>query len=160
MFVYARDIPFGERMLWASVIRRAIFDFILYKGLRQHSLEWKRSCQYLFTPDQTYENGYSFEEVCELFGWEPDYLRRRISKLTRADIRRMETSDVRDEFVYNEIAAVVEQTERWKTENFAAPFLPLYKYNREYREKLRPRIVRRESHLGEVVPMMQWQAAM
>ena len=160
MFVYARNIPFEDRLLWASVLRRAVFDYVLYKGVRQHSLEWKRAYQYVYSPGMKYENGFSFEEVCEIFNWDPDYLRRKIPLLTRADIKKMETTAVRDEFVFNEISSLVEQTERWKTEKFAAPFLPLYKYNRETREKMRPRLVREEKYLGTVVPMVQWQAAM
>ena len=159
MFHYSKDIPFEEKMLWVAVLRRAVFDYVLYKGVRQFSLEWKRAYQYLYTPGMKYENGYSFEEVCELFSWDCDYLRRKIPLLTRADIKKMETTAVRDEFVFNEISSVVEQTERWKTERFAAPFLPLYKYNREVREKLKPRVVQMESHICSIIPMVQWQVA-
>jgi hypothetical protein len=63
-------------MLWAAVLRRAVFDYVLYKGVRQHSLEWKYAFRYIFSEKQEYDNGLSFEEVCELFAWDADYLRR------------------------------------------------------------------------------------
>jgi hypothetical protein len=157
MFVYCRDVPFEEKMLWASVLRRAVFDYVLYRGVRQHSLEWKRAFQYVFTPNQKYDNGFSFDEVCELFGWDPDYLRRKVTTLTRADVKKIETSQVREEFVFDIITSAAEQTERWKTENFAAPFLPLYKYALSYRDQMKPRVVRRETFLC-MIPRVQWQA--
>jgi len=158
MFSYARDLPFSEKMFWAAVLRRAVFDYVLYKGVRRHALAWKHAAQYIFEPGLRYENGLSFEEVCELFDWNAGYLRRMTTQLTRADIKKMETTQLREEFVYDAAASVVRQTERWKTENFATPFLPLYRYNEEYREKFRPKVVERETLLGSI-PMVQWQAA-
>lgn len=157
-FEYARDIPYEEKMLWANVLRRAVFDYALYKGVRSHRLEWQRACQYVFTVGLRYEDGVSFEEVCELFNWDPNWIRRLVTKLTRADIKKMETTQFREDFVFDVVQAVVENTERWKTSNFAAPFLPLYHYNAEYREKMKPRTVYRESILQTSAPIVQWQA--
>jgi len=160
MFCYAKDLPFSERMFWAAVLRRAVFDYVLYKGSRRHALDWKRAAQYIFEPGLRYENGLSFEEVCELFSWEADYLRRMTTQLTRSDIKKMETTQLRGEFVYDAASSVVRQTERWKTENFATPFLPLYhRYTEEYREKFRPKVVGREDLKLGAVPMVQWQSA-
>jgi hypothetical protein len=158
-FKYAKELPFSDRMLWAAVLRRAVFDYVLYKGVRSHSIEWKKAFQYIFTEGLRYENGVSFEEVCELFGWNPDYLRRLTTMLTRSDIKKMETTQFREDFVYDIVKVAVEQTEKWKTSNFAAPFLPLYKFNKEHREKLRPRVISRESFLGTSLQMVQWQEA-
>jgi len=157
-YTYAYELPYEHKILWAAVLRRAVFDYVLYKGSGPHSLEWKRAFQYIFTRGVRYDNGVSFEEVCELFGWDPDYLRRLATRLTRADIKKMETTQFREDFVFDAVQVLVEQTEKWKTSNFAAPFLPLYKYNEECREKLRPRVVRRETYLGSVTPIVQWQA--
>jgi len=157
MFGLKDDLPFSYKLLWASVLRRAVFDYILYKGMRSHSLEWKQAFQYIFVPNQSYENGLAFEEVCEVFGWDPDYLRRITTKLTRSDVKKMDTTQFKDEFVYDAITAVVAQTERWKTERFAAPFLPLYQYGKKYREGLKPRLVCRETFLL-FPPMVQWEA--
>lgn len=155
-FKNIEDISFSDRMLWASVLRRAVFDYVLYKGSARKALDWKRAYQYIFVEELDYDEGLSFEEVCALFSWEPDYLRRMTSKLTRADIKKMETTQFREEFVYDTVSLVVEQTERWKTSNFAVPFLPITKYSEETRQKLKPRVVHKESLLGPTVPMVQW----
>ena len=152
------DVPYGSKMLWASVLRRSIFDYVLYKGVGAHALEWKRSVQYIFSVGQRYTNGLSFEGVCELFGWDADYLRRMATKLTRDDIKKMETTQFREDFVFDIVKAVVEQTEKWKSFNFATPFLPLYRYSPEYRERIRPRVIRKEVLIGSGRHLTQWRA--
>jgi hypothetical protein len=151
-------VPHSDRMMWAAVLRRAVFDYVLYKGVRAHSLEWKRACQYVFSVGLRYDNGLSFEEVCDLFGWDPGYLRRLTTKLTREDIKKMETTQFREDFVYDVVKVVVEQVEKWKTNHFAAPFLPQYKFSVEYRKRMRPRVIHRESFLRSTIHMIQWQA--
>jgi hypothetical protein len=151
-------VPHSDRMMWAAVLRRAVFDYVLYRGVRAHSLEWKRACQYVFSEGLRYDNGMSFEEVCDLFGWDAGYLRRLTTKLTRDDIKKMETTQFREDFVYDVVKVVVEQTEKWKTVNFAAPFLPQYKFNVQYRERMRPRVIRKETFIGSTMHMVQWQA--
>jgi hypothetical protein len=138
-------VPHSDRMMWAAVLRRAVFDYVLYRGVRAHSLEWKRACQYVFSEGLRYDNGMSFEEVCDLFGWDAGYLRRL-------------TTQFREDFVYDVVKVVVEQTEKWKTVNFAAPFLPQYKFNVQYRERMRPRVIRKETFIGSTMHMVQWQA--
>lgn len=158
-FRYAEDLPYEYKMLWASVLRRAVFDYVLYKGAGARSMYWKRAFQYIFTEGMRYEDGVSFEEVCEMFNWDPDYVRRLTTQLTRADIKKMETSQFRGEFVFDLVETLVSETERWKTSHFAAPFLPLYKYSEEYREQMRPRVISRESYSGPFPPpMIRWQA--
>lgn len=158
-FMCKDRLTHDTRMVWAAVLRRAVFDYVLYKGVRAHSLEWKRAFQYIFADSVPGDTGLSFEEVCEIFNWDPDYLRRLTTKLTRDDIKKMETTQFREDFVFDVVKVVVEQTEKWKTTNFAAPFLPLYQYSPEYREKLRPKVIRRETFFGSVLRMVQWQVA-
>jgi len=157
-FTNRENVPHDAKMLWASVLRRAVFDYVLYKGVLSHSLDWKRAFQYVFVEGQRYDNGLSFEEVCDIFGWDAGYLRRLTTKLTRDDIKKMETTQFREDFVFDAVKVVVERTEKWKTANFAAPFLPLYQYSAEYRERLRPRVVRRETFFVSTLHMVQWQA--
>lgn len=165
-FMNKRDLSYDVRMLWHAVLRRAVFDYVLYKGVRAHSLEWKRAFQFLFTDgtsyviqdeDRSQRTGITFEEACEIFDWDPDYFRRLTTKLTRGDIKKMETTQFREDFVFDVVRVVVEQTERWKTTRFAAPFLPLYNYSSEYRERLRPRVVLREAPFHWAPHMVQWQ---
>jgi len=157
-FTSREELSHSDRMLWAAVLRRAVFDYVLYKGVRQHSLEWKRAFQYVFSEGLRYDNGLSFEEVCDLFGWDVDYLRRLTTKLTRDDIKKMETTQFREDFVFDAVQVIVDQAERWKSDNFAAPFLPLYQYSEEYREKFRPKVVRRETFFKTTPRMVRWQA--
>jgi hypothetical protein len=153
-FVDARDIPFEIKIFWAAVLRRAIFDYVLYKGVRSKSLDWKRAYQYVFTPGLRYEDGVSFEEVCQLFSWDPDYLRRMTTKLTRDDIKKMEPSHFREEFVFDIVAAMVERRERWETSGFAVPFCPTYDHNDEYREVLALKTIPRQSNIS--TPLVKW----
>lgn len=153
------DISFEHKILWVSVLRRAVFDYVLYKGSGTHSIEWKRAFQYVFDKGVRYENGVSFEEVCDLFGWDPDYVRKLATKLTKSDIKKMETTQFREDFVFDVVESVVRQTERWKTSSFAIPFLPHHKYNESYREEVAPRVVSKETYSSRLPPpMIQWQA--
>lgn len=162
-YFYARDLPYEERMLWASVLRRAVFDYVLYAGVRARAMDWTRAYQYVFVPGQRYENGLGFEEVCELFNWDPDYLRRLTTKLTRSDVKKMETTQFRGDFVYDEVVSVVEHVEKWKTSGFAASFLPRFKFDYETRARIEPSVVYRESYIRQIPPAelkkVEWKAA-
>lgn len=155
-FVLKNDVAFEEKILWAAVLRRAVFDYVLYKGVRAHSLEWKRAFQYIFSEDVKYEAGLSFEEVCELFGWDPGYLRRLATELTRADVKKMEVGQMRSEFLFNLVASVVDRTQRWTSFRAAVPFFPKFDYSPEYRKALEPWVVRRESFRVSA-PKVHWQ---
>ena len=155
-FINRDDAPFEEKILWAAVLRRAVFDYVLYKGMRAHSLEWKRAFQYIFAEGVRYEVGLSFEEVCELFGWDPGYLRRLVTRLNRSDVKKMEVGQMRSEFLFNLVASVVERTQRWSSFRAAVPFFPKFDYSPEYRTALEPWVVREESYRS-FTPKVQWQ---
>lgn len=154
-FINRDDAPFEEKILWAAVLRRAVFDYVLYKGMRAHSLEWKRAFQYIFAEGVRYEVGLSFEEVCELFGWEPGYLRRLVTRLTRSDVKKMEIGQMRSEFLFNLVSSVVERTQRWNSFKAAVPFFPKFDYSPEYRKALEPWVVREELYRSST-PKVQW----
>lgn len=124
MFKLKRELPARAKMLWASVLRRAVFDYVLYKGVAKKQREWQYAYQYIFVLNQEYENGLSFEEVCDIFGWEADYLRRLTTQLTRSDIKRLEVSSFKDELTQENVETVVKKVTRWKTSKFATPFYP------------------------------------
>jgi hypothetical protein len=157
MYVLKEDIPFEVKMLWASVLRRAVFDYALYKGVGSHSLIWKKAVQYIFTVGLRYEDGFSFEEVCSMFGWDPDYLRRLTVQLTRADVKKMETAQFRGDFVFDVVELVVEKTGKWKTTNFAVPFCPFYCVTDEYKDQIARRPIQRERLITGPVPLVKWQ---
>lgn len=141
-------------MLWAGVLRRAVFDYVLYKGVRSRRLDWQRAFQYVFTKGQRYENGLSFEEVCALFAWDPDYLRRLTTQLKRSDIKRLETSSFKDDFSEDLVQSVVKKSGRWKTSNFALPFYPRMVDEFIHMDT---KVIRKESYTRKV-PLVQWQA--
>lgn len=123
-FKLPQELPARAKMLWASVLRRAVFDYVLYKGVAKKQKEWQYAYQYIFSINQEYENGLSFEQVCDLFGWHPDYLRRLATQLTRADIKRLEVSSFKEELTQEAVEQVVKKVSRWKTSRFATPFYP------------------------------------
>ena len=91
-------VHFPQRMLWLSVLRRAVFDFVLYKGARRHRIEWQTANKFIFETACDEGDGLTFEQVCGLFGWTPEAIRRRISKLERSDIRKLESTKLKDDF--------------------------------------------------------------
>jgi len=155
MFTLTKDIPSNAKMLWAHVLRRAVFDYVLYKGVGKRKMDWQRAYQYVFVKSLHYEDGFSFEEVCEMFGWDPDYLRRLTTKLTRSDIKRMETSSFKDELTQDVVELFVKKSGRWKTASFAIPFYP--RFVNEFVHTPATRTVRREI-ISSLVPLVRWRA--
>jgi hypothetical protein len=140
--------------MWAAVLRRAVFDYVLYKGSGEHKLEWQYAFSYVFSEDQEYENGFSFEEVCTLFGWDPDYLRRLATKLTRTDIKRLETSSFKGDFFQKEVDFVVKDAGSWANYSCALPFYP--RMISEFVSIQEPKVVRTSSQIRKV-PLVTWQ---
>ena len=155
MFTMTNEIPSNAKLLWAHVLRRAVFDYVLYKGVGKRKMDWQRAYQYIFVPNQKFDDGFNFEEVCEMFGWDPDYLRRMTTKLVRSDVKRMETSSFKDELTQDVVALFVQKSGRWKTSNFALPFYP--RLVDEFVHTPETRTVRREI-LSSPVPMVKWRA--
>lgn len=144
--------------MWLGVLRRAIFDFVLYKGVRAKSVDWKRARLYIFTDGvRCDEDGLSCEEVCGCFGWDVDYVRRLVRNLVRADVRKLEASRFKEEFMLSIIEAAVECTLRWDSGS-AAPFLTNRQYLPEYRE---PFTARRVSvkRTDTAPPLVRWGEA-
>ena len=158
MFIDHTGIDAGEKMLWAQVLRRSVFDYVLYNGKREFSMEWKGAYQYIFMDGISCPNGYTFSEVCDLFGWDAAYLRRLSVKLTRDDIKKMEVSSFKEDFSYDSMEILSRKSETWAIGRFATPFLPLHRYSEEYRRYLEPKKVKKTSLLGHV-PTVRWSVA-
>jgi hypothetical protein len=168
MYATRKELPNEAKTLWAAVLRRAVFDYVLYKGVGQHNMDWRNAHRYLFSPGVKYENGLSFEEVCEVFGWEPEYIRRMTLSLTRADIKKVasawstdqnEIGPCKDEDSFDLLSVVVERVDKWKTASFAVPFMPYVEYCEAYQRKMTPKVITRKMYLSEFNPMVQWQSA-
>lgn len=161
-FVLASDIPLRAKKFWVQVLRRAVFDYVLYKGMGSKRRQWQSAFNYIFLVDQKYddlpggETVFGFEEVCGMFGWDPDYLRRLTTQLTRSDIKRMEMSSFENEFTQDILAAFVRDSCRWKTSMSAVPFYP--RMIDDFTPTPETVVIRREV-LSRRVPMVQWQAA-
>jgi len=145
---------FEEKMLWLMVLRRAIFDYVLYKGIRKRERDWKLSFQYIFQ-DIKCEEGLTFDEVCGLFGWHPEYLRRIIPKLTRADVKKLEAAKFKAEFLMDTLSEIANYNIRWSS-GYAVPFFPPYNYTAPYRKALTPKKVQ-FNRFNWFVPMIEWE---
>jgi hypothetical protein len=97
MWANSEDVDFHEKLLWFNVLRRAVFDYVLYKGSGKNRLRWQKACQYLFNDKMNTGDKPSFSEVCDLFGWEPDYIRKLTRTLQRGDLKKVELSKLRDD---------------------------------------------------------------
>lgn len=161
-FVMASDIPLRAKKFWVQVLRRAVFDYVLYNGKASKRRQWQSAFNYIFSEDQQYEDletgepAFGFEEVCGLFGWDPDYIRRLTTQLTRADIKRMEMSSFEGEFGQDVLAVFVRESCKWKTSRFALPFYP--RMIDEFTPTPQVDVVQKHV-LSKRVPMVQWRAA-
>jgi len=147
-FIFDKELTKSEQLLWLSVLRRAVYDFVLYKGVGQYKLDWQRAYQYIFCNKRP-ADGLTFEEVCFSFGWEPDYIRRLTKKLTRADIKKLEVNG----FLHEDEPR---RNGHWIIAKCAKPRLPLYDVEDEIQSLslLRPIVYRRV--LKRSVPHVQW----
>ena len=159
MWYDVKNKHFPEKMMWLGVLRRAIFDYVLYDGKGSMRLTWKRARQFLFVEGAVcYEGGLTFEQICGLFGWEHTYVRRLTLKLTRTDVRKLESSRFKEEFVFNALSTVVEGFVRWDNSFMAAPRLESYRYSPRFRRMLTPHLVRR-AFSGTTTPLVKWGMA-
>lgn len=154
---------FDNKMFWNSVLRRAVFDYVLYKGVKSQRRDWKWAKEYIF--DGAYYDGggdpdawgLSFDHVCGLFGWDPEYLRRIAKTLTRSDIKKLESSKFRDLFVLDAAEFIISMVVRWSHGN-PAPFMTRRQYSKDYRK---PFILKSTpvAHCRARVPPLSWGAA-
>ena len=145
---------FGEKMLWMSVLRRAVFDFVLYRGIRKHKKRWLLSRQYIFDREVEYEDTLSFDQVCSLFNWEPDHIRRMVSNLRRQDIKKLEAMRFRADFKAEPTDGFTPV--RVSFEVGPAPSVGFHHYGRDFRRKLELRKAPAPC-LGSMAPIVSWQ---
>ncbi len=156
----ARDLPYEEKILWVAVMRRAVFDYVLYKGVRSHKLEWQRAYQYIFSVGLRHNEGLSLEEVCSLFGWDPDYVRRLTKKLTRADIKKIEFGAYRHDLTLRDlISMAAERRSILEVSGSAAPVFPALNYPTELRERIEPQDVSWSDEFEVHIPLVKWDSA-
>lgn len=147
---------FEEKMMWLGVLRRAISDYVLYKGVRKHRLKWQMAHKFLFG-DADYDGGLTFEEVCSVFLWEPSYIRRKIRELERCDIRKLESSKFRDDFKLDTAPPDIQTHSRFEGGGCTMPMFTKFGYSKSYREPVTLRATR--GMMPVSAPMVQWQTA-
>jgi hypothetical protein len=155
MWENVEDCYFEEKMMWVGVLRRAIADYVLYKGMRKHRIKWQRSSKFLFGGEPA-GDGLTFDEVCGLLAWEPDYVRRKIRDLERTDIRKLESSKFREDFELESNIPAHQDAPRWEAAR-STPKFTKFSYSESYRDPVTLRPAR--SRLPMSVPVVQWQAA-
>jgi len=83
---YSSEFYDPVRVLWAQVLKRALFDYVILK--KSTKLKDKRDFasaeQWLFSPH------VGLIDACRVFGWPLQRLRERALSMTRSDIRKME----------------------------------------------------------------------
>jgi hypothetical protein len=152
---FQSELPPRAKMLWAHVLRRAVFDFVLYKGVRKERRKWRCANRYIFSPGLRYTNGLSFEEVCDVLGWDPDYIRRLTKKLTRADIKKMATEELKEEFNQNILNSCPADLLRWKKVRSS---LPIYARMVDEFTPIGDTEVVWQETLSRAAPVVRWEA--
>ena len=99
-----RSAPMPEKRLMIAVVRRAVWDFVLYRGCDE-----KRDTDryglavdaagWLFWDGEDSEDGtdsrYTFLNICLCLELDPQRIREGILRLTRSDIQRL-NSNIKD----------------------------------------------------------------
>jgi hypothetical protein len=158
-WVDINKIDFGEKMLWLCALRRSIFDYVLYKGSGRHRLQWQKAYQFIFESKPRDDDGLSFDDICALFNWPPEYIRRLINKLERADLKKIETTKFRDEFCDMDDSKFIVHVLHWDLTGFSVPFFPPSNYADRIQSQLRLRPVPREKS-GSFIRPGAWAAAL
>lgn len=96
----ASSVPWFVRM-WASVLRRAIVDWVLYRNhdnVKLKKLGFSAE-QWIFhsEPDDGSDIS-SFESVCSMMGVTADFMRTKITALTEEQARRLRGMEFGDEW--------------------------------------------------------------
>lgn len=143
MFHNVEGVCFEEKMLWAGVLRRAVFDYVLYKGKGQHEMKWRRAHKFIFGDPSEMETNLSFEEICAVFGWDPDYVRRVVKGMDRGSVKKLESTKFRDDF---QLDTMVSDTTSGAKESVSPTHLFVrFLYSRDYRKVLSLQPVRQKN---------------
>lgn len=164
MFIDVSRIHFEEKMMWVGVLRRSVFDYVLYKGKKKYEIRWKRAHQFLFeeatecTEEGGLESGLTLDEVCALFGWNVDYIRRIVASLERPDIRKLESSKFREDFKADHMEPETPEGLFWEKTQTPIPRFTKFAYSREYREEVTLRKIPLRLAVANP-PLVAWSAA-
>lgn len=137
------DETVSERVLWASVLRRAVFDYIQYEGKPKDKRKWYRAKKYLFDDGVSVDGGASFAEVCTMHGWDKDYIRRIIAKLDRSDIKVLEPSRFKSSYItMYEKPKLPAHSRVWAITGSLVRLMPRFRYGKDFQHQLTPKPAR------------------
>ena len=83
----------GERLLLASIIRRAVYDIALYKNSTRLQLRRRYVEEYhwMFAPESSRSPHFtSFISLCTILDQDPAEIRRKTLKLRRCDVKKID----------------------------------------------------------------------
>lgn len=86
----------GEKLLLASVIRRAAYDIAEYRGSTrlEHQKIWRDAYDWMFREPVRYEDPddelMSFQSICEILQTSPNYIRAVTRLMSKKDIKRFQ----------------------------------------------------------------------
>lgn len=84
----------GERLMLASIIRRAAFDIVLYRNSPRlvDRLVGVQAYQWMFRedPDQQHprDRFTSFLNICEILDQDPEWIRSQTLRLKKTDVKK------------------------------------------------------------------------
>jgi hypothetical protein len=99
MILYVQEhYPAGycEKLLLASILRRAVYDIVLYKTSKRLVLQrrYQDAKRWMFENDMTHmpheDRFTSFLSICSLLDQDPADIRKKTLNLRREDIRKIE----------------------------------------------------------------------
>ncbi len=95
---YLREIHGPVRILWAQVLKRAIFDYVMLRK----SKKLKDRRDYISAERWLFSSDVGLVDACKVFGWPLEKLRERAKEMTPIDVRKMEFRD-RECFTTNDL---------------------------------------------------------
>jgi len=72
------------RVLWAAVLQRAIFDYVMLRDSSTSRLDFRTAERFLFSD----EGGLA--DICQVLNWPLGAMRSRAKAMTRDDVRKMD----------------------------------------------------------------------
>lgn len=105
----------GEKLLLASIIRRAAYDIAEYRGSTrlEHKKIWRDAYDWMFRPPGKYEDPddelMSFSNICEVLRTDPRYIRSVTKLMSKRDIKRYQMVERSPEPVLTEAIEELEE---------------------------------------------------
>ena len=84
---------YGEKLLLASIIRRAAYDIALYKGANKLTDKRTGEDAYRWMMSEREDYFTSFRSICLELNQDPEFIRSSTLRLTRKDVKKYDMVD-------------------------------------------------------------------